>query len=78
MISTESLFPDENPIRRACIEYRLRCISHRLRKFGFESSINRLTARELLLMTTLVYPHQADALRREALLREPALREVME
>lgn len=72
-MTVDDLFPDLNRLQRACLLYAMRCISHRLRKLGFESGINRLSARELMLLSTMLYKHQAIAVRKEAILRDPTL-----
>jgi hypothetical protein len=40
-------------------------VAHRLRKFGFEPSINLLSNDDLDVLATLVYKHQAEAIQRE-------------
>ena len=44
------MFPSETDEDFACRTYALRCICHRLRKFGFESEINNLDPRTMLLL----------------------------
>lgn len=72
-MTVDDLFPEMNPVRRACLLYAMRCISHRLRKLGFENSINKLQPRELMLLSTMLYKHQAEAVKREAIRRDPNL-----
>lgn len=56
-------------LTEACRSYRMHVVAHRLRKFGFEPSINKLSTDDLQVLANLLYPHQ-----REAVLREIALR----
>ena len=44
-------------------------VAHRLRKFGFEPSINKLPTADLAVLAPLLYPHQRDAVMREIRLR---------
>lgn len=46
--------------------YALRCLAHRLRKFGFEPIVNRLDSASKLLLSDMVHEPLASALRREA------------
>lgn len=47
-------------------QYALRCMAHRLRKFGFEPIVNRLDSPSKLLLSGMVHEPLASALRREA------------
>jgi hypothetical protein len=46
--------------------YALRCIAHRMRKFGFEPLLNRLDAPSLRILAGIVHEPLASACRREA------------
>jgi hypothetical protein len=46
-------------------QYRMQVVAHRLRKFGFEPSINKLAEADLSVLATMLYPHQAQAIHRE-------------
>lgn len=52
-------------LARACQAYRMAVIGHRLRKFGFEPSINKLSDDDLAALKRYVHPHQAAAIDRE-------------
>jgi hypothetical protein len=54
-----------NKIKDSLRFYRMLCIAHRLRKFGFENQINDLDNEELGQLAVLVYPHQKAAIERE-------------
>lgn len=54
-----------DPIATACQNYRMLVIAHRLRKFGFEPSINLLSADDLEVLAGLLLPHQRVAVMRE-------------
>jgi len=58
-----------NQIVEACRSYRMHVVAHRLRKFGFEPSINKLPTADLAVLAPLLYPHQRDAVMREIRLR---------
>ena len=49
--------------------YRMHVVAHRLRKFGFEPSINKLSTEDLRVLAPMLYPHQAQAVAREIALR---------
>lgn len=53
----------------ACRSYRMHVVAHRLRKFGFEPSINKLPIADLAVLAHMLYPHQRDAVLREIELR---------
>lgn len=40
-------------------------IAHRLRKFGFEPSINTLSTEDLRVLAPMLYPHQTAAVLKE-------------
>ena len=56
-------------LQAACRSYRMHVVAHRLRKFGFEPSINKLSAADLEVLATMLYPHQQQAVMREIELR---------
>ena len=45
--------------------YRMHVVAHRLRKFGFEHSINLLPTEDLRVLAGMLYPHQKAAVERE-------------
>jgi hypothetical protein len=45
--------------------YRMHVVAHRLRKFGFEPSINKLSTDDLRVLALMLYPHQTTAILRE-------------
>lgn len=49
----------------SCRSYRMHVIAHRLRKFGFEKSINKLSTEDLEVLARILYPHQREAVMRE-------------
>lgn len=53
----------------SCRSYRMHVVAHRLRKFGFEKSINKLSTEDLTVLARMLYPHQRDAVLREIELR---------
>lgn len=44
-------------------------VAHRLRKFGFEPSINHLPTEDLVVLAPMLYEHQRDAVLKEIELR---------
>lgn len=56
-------------LQDACRSYRMHVVAHRLRKFGFEPSINRLSTEDLRVLADMLYPHQRDAVLKEIELR---------
>ena len=62
----DALFKDVHRVHWACIEFRVRAISHRLRSFGFEDSINLLTPRELVALACWMPRFQRNVLCIEA------------
>lgn len=52
-------------IAASCRNYRMLVIAHRLRKFGFEPSINKLATDDLETLALMLYPHQRAAVERE-------------
>lgn len=52
-------------IEDAVRNYRMHVVAHRLRKFGFETSINKLSNADLSVLLHLVYPHQRQAIEKE-------------
>lgn len=60
------LFNDLHMVQMACLFFRMRCLAHRLINFGFESFVNELDARELLVLACLMPQYQHDALVTEA------------
>lgn len=67
------LYPELNAVRLACVSYRLHCIAHRMRKFGFETSVNKLAPRDLLYLSTMVLAYQRQHFIAEAYRRDPSL-----
>ena len=61
----EDLFPSWEPARREAHFYALRCLAHRLRKFGFEEIVNRLDTPSKIALASLVHEPMASALRKE-------------
>lgn len=59
-------------IQDAIRAYRMSVIGHRLRKFGFERSINKLNCTDLRALLPYLWPHQQDAVQREIEERESA------
>lgn len=53
--------------------YRMHVVAHRLRKFGFETSMNKLSNKDLSVLSDMVYPHQKVAIERELELRTACL-----
>lgn len=64
-------WPDWTPHKQRAQMYALRCLSHRVRKFGFEEVLNRLDGRSLAVLSVIVHEPLASACRREALLKDP-------
>ncbi len=62
-------YSDLHVVTQALRWYRIRCIAHRLRKFGFESGVNHLSAEDLLALATMMPEAQAETLRAESVLR---------
>lgn len=60
------LFADLHVVHYACLQFRLRCIAHRLINHGFEAFLNTYAPRELLLLSTILPPVPSAALVREA------------
>jgi hypothetical protein len=52
-------------LAQACQRYRMLVIAHRLRKFGFEPSINKLSSDDLRVLKGFLHAHQAAAIDRE-------------
>jgi hypothetical protein len=63
----EQIWPDWTPHKRWAQMYALRCLSHRVRKFGFEEVINRLDTKSLVAFSLMAHEPLASACRREAL-----------
>ena len=69
----EPLFPDWEPARREAHFYALRCVAHRLRKFGFEEIVNRMDPATQWLLSSMVHEPMATALRNNAATADPTL-----
>lgn len=65
-VDPRSLFPEWERARYDANFYALRCLAHRLRKFGFEEVVNKLDPRSQVLLATLVHEPLSSALMREA------------
>lgn len=63
----------DDVISTAIRGYRMHVVAHRLRKFGFESSINKLTTKDLQMLAQFVYTHQRKAIEREIAARTACL-----
>lgn len=66
----DKVWPDWTAHKRLAHMYALRCLSHRVRKFGFEELLNRLDAKSLAVFSTIAHEPLASACRREALLKD--------
>lgn len=53
----EALFRDMHRIHYACVEFRMRVLGHRIRSFGFEETINRLSPREQIALSCWMPRH---------------------
>lgn len=60
---------DGDILKAACRSYRMHVVAHRLRKFGFEPSINHLPTEDLVVLAPMLYEHQRDAVLKEIELR---------
>jgi len=60
-------YADLHPVQAAIRWYRIRCIAHRLRKFGFERGINLLSKEDLIALATMMPEAQAQILMEEAM-----------
>lgn len=65
-----SLFPEDDDLRFTLRCFAIRCVSHRLRKFGFERHVNHYDSRELRILASMMPPYQAEAILAEAELKE--------
>lgn len=65
-----ALFPEDDDLRFTLRCFAIRCVSHRLRKFGFERHVNHYDSRELRILASMMPPFQADAILAEAALKE--------
>ncbi len=63
---TAELYPEHRGAWHAAHYYGLRCLAHRLRKFGWEPCVGTLDARSLRILATMVHEPLASACRREA------------
>ncbi len=58
--------PDpSDPIAYSVRWFRMHVLAHRLRKYGFEPQINKLSTDDLDMLKDFLYPHQKEALERE-------------
>lgn len=57
------LFPEDNDQQFACRVFAMRCIAHRLKKWGFESGLNLLSPEDKFLLSSLF-----DGLQKEVLI----------
>lgn len=67
-----TLFPEWTKNRHSGRLYACRCLGHRLRKFGFESHINSLSPRELVVLARFTATSQSKAIIDEAMARATA------
>lgn len=74
---TETIWPDWTPNKRRAQFYALRCMGHRMRKFGFEPVINRLDARSLLCLGIIAHEPMASACQAEAIKMDPAVEDII-
>lgn len=63
-------------MKRRAHTYAIECMSHRLAKFGFEPSVNKLDARSLIYLSTVVHAPMNQACLDEAFARDASLREL--
>lgn len=71
------IWPEWPVNKRRAHFYALRCIGHRLRKFGFEKSVNMLDARSMLALALMAHKPMSDALRDEAIKKDPSLESLL-
>ncbi len=60
-----TLYPGLNSGQIGIRLYALRCIAHRLRKFGFEDGINLLTPADLAVLASYMQGEQRKVLNEE-------------
>lgn len=74
---TDKLWAEWPPNKRRAQFYALRCMSHRLRKFGFEKSVNLLDAKSLLCLGIISHEPMASACIAEAKAKDPSIEQVI-
>lgn len=65
-----SAFDSWEKPRKEAHTYAMRCVAHRMRKFGFENLLNRMDADSLRMLADMVHEPLASACRREAAAKE--------
>lgn len=68
-----NLWPEWSEARKLAHTYAIRCLAHRLRKFGFEDFVNDLDARSLVVLAFMVHEPMASACIRRAIACDPSL-----
>ncbi len=57
--------------------YALRCMAHRVRKFGFEDAVNLLDPKSLIYFAMCVHEPMASACIKHALACDPSLKRII-
>jgi hypothetical protein len=57
---------DIHMVHAACMMFRMRCLSHRILEYGWESSLNHLSFVEAICLAVLLPIHMHDELVRAA------------
>ncbi len=57
---------DSHIVHAACLMFRMRCLSHRILEYGWESSLDHLSAVEAIALAVLLPIHMHDELARAA------------
>lgn len=71
-------WPDWNPTKRLAHYYAIKCMAHRVRKFGFEESVNLLDPRSLALFGLCVHEPFATKCLERAIACDPEILRIME
>lgn len=75
---TDTLWADWPKNKRRAQFYALHCMSHRLRKFGFEKSVNLLDARSLLCLGIISHQPMGAACIAEAIRKDPSVESLLQ
>ena len=53
----EELFTDMHRVHFGVVMFRIRCLGHRIRSFGFEETVNRISPRERIALSCWMPRH---------------------